>query len=276
MQSLYTQHYFEDQTQVKFPSIWKKETDFLKNEDALKQTKHNGKTYHLISAYQKEISRFELGKRSVILIAGVVCAVACFLYFSPFVAILPAYLSLLAATRAYKRLNWDDHIKRAVYVLNPPPRDCGSPETVEDLLRKEFYQKNKIETGFESLKVDIESLGVNLDEKGQCWERISDSVDEQVTITFQDALLHTIDLINKRLAKANGSSIQEKRRINLDGSKDPKINSYFHIVNDEYRDMLDEKAITQTWLFRIAKLLKDNNYIYDIVEIHGAGIIIQA
>ncbi len=136
---------------------------------------------------------------------------------------------------------------------------------------KQFYEKKGIVTGKESIKVDVNSLGLDLTEKAQI-----KSIFLTKTVGLKEVVEDVIKKINELIQKkSDQKSAKGKRFFVLNTNVSPFI-EYNKLGLPLEKFCISEEEEEQLWLRRIIKSLIDKNHIFKLDKVNGHGFFIQA
>lgn len=138
-----------------------------------------------------------------------------------------------------------------------------------------FYERTGIEQNpRKPLEVDLETLGLNLEEVGQVGSYEADGIWRQRPVTLRKVAQDTVVEINRQIqGTAEGESTKGKRYILLN-TNDPPFLGYNRLgapggfIRAEDADRL--------WLQRILTALVNKGHLYQLVKVTGNGYFIQA
>jgi len=136
---------------------------------------------------------------------------------------------------------------------------------------KKFYEKKGIINGKEPIKVDINSLGLDLSEKAEIKSRFLNK-----TVTLKEIVENVIKKINELIKKnSDQKSVKGKRSIYLNTNVSPflEYNGLGLPLDKFYITKEEEK---QRWLTRIIQSLIDKKHIFKLDDVNGHGYFIQA
>lgn len=153
-------------------------------------------------------------------------------------------------------------------------------EIDSDKKLRQYYEKNGIVNGGELLQVEMNSLGLDLDEEAitrKFTEEENGNVKiKKSTVTMRKAVEDVINEINRLIQeKSDKESIKGKRYILLNTHNDPFIlyNNLGIPKNKVFTTAEEEKNL---WLHRIIQALEDKGHIFKLVQVNGHGYFIQA
>ena len=157
----------------------------------------------------------------------------------------------------------------------------GKAERLEGLKEQteleKFYSSKGIVSGREPLRVDITSLGLNLEEKGTRTQFSFDSgkleETEVLTYTMGQAVEEVIKEINRQLAQASPKdTLKGARLIYIDTQTNPMM-TYSELP---FQWFPPRNKIPRVWLFRIVQALIDRKYLFKLKHVDFSGYTFQA
>lgn len=199
---------------------------------------------------------------------------------SYFTVVIPLIMLLVKAclrsTHNFKVIDKpENNYSKLMDLLKPKGPREDPIESAKKL--QEFYQRNGI-IGNEPIQVDMESLGLNLDEEAQ-YEKFIGYTDnewkyETVTVTLRKVTEETIAEINECIKNNSDKiSIKDKRKVCLGMHPEDPLKSYRYLGNPSTTNEWEDKDL---WLKRIVQALIDKKHIFKLDEIDGNGYHIQA
>ncbi len=134
-------------------------------------------------------------------------------------------------------------------------------ELDDDKVLKEFYREKNIISGNELLKVDLNCLGLDLQQTQRFFVK-----NKSIHVTLAVATKFVVDAINKAIQSMSDKpvALKQKRRMLLDINKD--------VFGQFDNFMLGNKS----WLFCIVDALVAHGYLYKIECHDDRGYIVQA
>ncbi|MGK5595668.1 MAG: hypothetical protein ACSNEK_09980 [Parachlamydiaceae bacterium] len=156
-------------------------------------------------------------------------------------------------------------------------------ELGDDNQLRTLYTHNSVITGKEPIQVDLDSLGLDLNEEGQI--SVIVGVDEtsrfglkweKQTVTLRTVAEDLISEMNKLIQNSSDqASAKGKRYFVLDTNKDPfKASSSLGLPSAQA--FISKEEEKQLWLHRIIQALIDEGHIFKLNEVNGHGYFIQA
>lgn len=137
----------------------------------------------------------------------------------------------------------------------------------------QLYEKKGIVAGNEPIQVDLESLGLDLDEEGQITQLFSKDL---VTVTMRKVAQELIDNLNNQLKnRTDDAPLKGKRQLFLSISKD-QFAQYYYLGLPKNKDVITEEEKKNIWLHRIINALVDKKHLFKILHINGGGFFVQA
>lgn len=180
--------------------------------------------------------------------------------------------------------------KQGVAITDEQARDTKNrrlEELESDKTLRSLYEKNGIVTGKEPIQVDLDSLGLDLTEKGQIsvparnekGKLIMKGEDvryKKQTITLRKATEDVIAEMNKLIQNSpDQASTKGKRYFVLNTNKDP-LRTYNNLGLPPGKFFVNEEEEKQLWLRRIVAALVDKGYILKLDKVNGNDYFIQA
>lgn len=144
-----------------------------------------------------------------------------------------------------------------------------------------FYKKNGIVTGAEPLQVNIDKLGLDLNETDAISVIVGVENDEPVfqkkKITLRKAVKDVVMEINSCIQKHSKSndSIKGKRYMVLDTNKRP-FSQYINLGLPRAQLFVNDDEMKKLWLRKIINALIEKGYLYALETVNGHGYFIQA
>lgn len=175
--------------------------------------------------------------------------------------------------------------KQGVAITDEEARDAKNrrlQELESDKALRTLYEKNGIITGKEPIQVDLDSLGLDLTEKGQIsvpardekGKLIMEGEDvkyEEQTITLRKATEDVIAEMNKLIQNSpDQASTKGKRYFVLNTNKD-SLRTYNNLGLPANKFFINEEEEKQLWLRRIVAALVDKGYILKLDKVNGHG-----
>ncbi|MBS4168176.1 DUF648 domain-containing protein [Parachlamydia sp. AcF125] len=150
----------------------------------------------------------------------------------------------------------------------------------EDSRLRTFYANKGITTGQEPIQVDLDSLGLDLEEEGQIRVSVVDKSGklswEEKPVTLGKAAEDVIAEITRLIGKSpDNASIQGKRYGVLNTHEEPFM-TYNWLGLPRERMITNEEEEKQLWLYRIVQALVDKGHIFKLDKVNGHGYFIQA
>ncbi|MCP5506411.1 MAG: hypothetical protein H7A38_05975 [Chlamydiales bacterium] len=152
---------------------------------------------------------------------------------------------------------------------------------------KQHYTTHNIVTGFEPVKVDISTLGLDLKEEAEIGEfaidenekaiiKGNDFVYQKRIIKLEDVIKRVVEEINKLIQKhPDSDSAKGKRYFVLSTNREP-FESYLKLGLPEGKFMISEEDEKKIWLRRIINALVEKGHLFKLEKVNGHGYFIQA
>lgn len=172
-------------------------------------------------------------------------------------------------------------IAEAGSAITPEDAENGKQSRLRELESekklRQFYDEKGI-AGKEFLQVDVESLGLDLNEKGTFKERVGRREWVEKTVSLGDVVKEIISEINALIEKSSDREpIEKQRYLFLNTNEDPLFlyNELGLSKKDAY-NMSDEERNKQLWIPRIINALIDKGHLFKLHKTASTGYFIQA
>lgn len=169
--------------------------------------------------------------------------------------------------------------KNGVHINEDYEKQRRLKEIESDKKLRQHYEKKGIVTGKEPIQIDIDSLGLDLEEKGQIsvYKKVNDEVEEsEETVTMRKAVEDVVAKINQLIQeKSDKESTKGKRYILLNANKKP-FSKYKNLGVAAEKYFVNEEEKKKSWLNRIIQALVDKGHIFKLVKVNDHGYYIQA
>lgn len=145
---------------------------------------------------------------------------------------------------------------------------------------RSFYAHKGIVTGKEPIQVDLNSLGLDLTEKGEISVMVGVENDQikwgKKTVTLRKVAEDIVAEINKLIQQGKDqASIKGKRYFVLDTNNKP-VQSYNYLGLSSVKMCISEEEEKQLWLRRVIQALIDKGHLFKLDKVNGHGYFIQA
>jgi hypothetical protein len=145
---------------------------------------------------------------------------------------------------------------------------------------RQFWQNKGIVNGAEPLQVDVDSLGLDLNEQGQMNvpEIVNGKLEyKKQKVSMREAILDVVGEINRLIQKnaAKSITIKGRRYIKLDTNEKP-FSDFLRLGIPDDVMVLKDGEHKKLWMHKIIIALIAKGYIFGLQKYNGHGFFIQA
>lgn len=156
-------------------------------------------------------------------------------------------------------------------------------ELEDDKQLRTFYNRNGIVTGKEPIQVDLDSLGLDLNEEGQI--NIMVGIDETArlrlkwekqTVNVGKVVEDLINEMNRLIQNSSDEASTKGKRYLLVKTNEDPFKAYTSLGLPSGKGFISREEEKQLWLHRIIQALVDKGHLFKLDEVNNYGYFIQA
>lgn len=170
-----------------------------------------------------------------------------------------------------------DEARKNGIAISDEDKKCRLRGLESDKKLRQFYENKGIVTGKEPIQVDVDSLGLDLTEKGKIsvFNKVSRECEVQ-TVTLREVTEQVVAKINKRIQKkSDKESTKGKRYILLSTDKKPFF-QYLAFGLPPKDQLFIDKDDKRLWFNRIIQALVEKGHVFKLIHNNAAGYSLQA